>query len=66
MIGPILGLASTARLIARGNYSLRAIKHSNDEIGLFTDDFNQMLAVIQKSTLELRDQMGARSKPRNA
>jgi len=65
---PILGLASTARLIAsNGNYSLRVLKQSNDEIGLFTDDFNQMLAAIEeresalhKGTLELKEQIGAR------
>jgi len=61
VVDPILGLANTARRIAtEGNYSLRALKGSNDEIGLFTDDFNQMLAVIQKNTGELENQIMAR------
>jgi len=65
---PILNLASTARLVAsNGNYSLRVLKQSNDEIGLFTDDFNQMLAAVEerdnalnKGTLVLKEQIAAR------
>lgn len=45
---PIVGLARTARVIsADRNYSLRATKLGNDEVGLLIDDFNQMLGQIQ-------------------
>lgn len=49
---PIVQLARTARNIsADKNYSLRATKLGDDEVGLLIDDFNQMLSQIQ-----LRDQ----------
>lgn len=52
---PILSLASTAKRVAdNGNYSLRATKQSNDEIGLFTDGFNQMLSVIEERETALK------------
>ncbi|MEN9574569.1 MAG: hypothetical protein RL514_2424 [Verrucomicrobiota bacterium] len=45
---PILALAETAQAVAeRQDYSVRAAKHGRDEIGTFTDGFNQMLAGIQ-------------------
>ena len=45
---PILALADTARAVAgRRDYSVRATKQGNDEIGLLTDAFNQMLGEIQ-------------------
>ncbi len=44
---PILNLAKTAELISRKkDYSARAEKLSNDELGLLTDSFNQMLTDI--------------------
>jgi signal transduction histidine kinase len=46
---PILELAGTAGAVSeRRDYSVRAKKQSNDEIGLLTDAFNQMLARIQE------------------
>jgi signal transduction histidine kinase len=46
---PILALADAARAISdRRDYSVRAIKLGNDEIGLLTDAFNQMLGQIQE------------------
>ena len=51
---PILALAETSRIISqRGDYSVRAIKHSDDELGLLTDAFNQMLAQIEIQNLEI-------------
>lgn len=45
---PILKLADTAHNIAElKDYSARASKVGEDELGLFTDAFNQMLAQIQ-------------------
>jgi len=51
---PILRLAETARAISdQKNYSVRATKLSEDEIGLLTDAFNHMLARIEEQTLEI-------------
>jgi signal transduction histidine kinase/DNA-binding response OmpR family regulator len=45
---PILALATTAREIrAHRNYSLRATKYANDEVGALIDSFNEMLETIQ-------------------
>jgi len=52
---PILHLGNTARQIAeRQDYSLRAEKHGEDEIGDLTEAFNAMLAEIQTRDRELR------------
>ena len=54
---PILALADTARAIStQRDFSVRAKKNSNDELGLLTDAFNEMLAEIHKlnTTLEQR------------
>jgi signal transduction histidine kinase len=53
---PILELAETARLIsANRNYSIRAKKHDNDEVGTLTDAFNQMLVRIESQNQEILD-----------
>ena len=45
---PILRLADTAKSVAeKKDYSARAVKVGRDELGLFTDAFNQMLTQIQ-------------------
>jgi PAS domain S-box-containing protein len=46
---PIHSLAETARIVSnRRDFSVRATKYGNDELGLLTDTFNQMLARIQE------------------
>ncbi|MDD2734798.1 MAG: ATP-binding protein [Desulfuromonadaceae bacterium] len=51
---PILSLSSTAERVTReNNFSLRAPKHANDEIGRSVDAFNSMLSQIEKRDLEL-------------
>lgn len=53
---PILELAGTARLVSeRKDYSLRARKTSNDELGVLTDAFNSMLLQIQQRTAALQE-----------
>jgi PAS domain S-box-containing protein len=52
---PILALANTARNVSeRKDYSVRARKMSEDELGVFTDAFNQMLSQIQTQDAALR------------
>lgn len=49
ILRPILALMDAARSIAqKRDYAARAEKLSGDELGLLTDAFNQMLAVIQE------------------
>ena len=51
---PILSLAKTAKKIAdEKDYSVRVAKLEEDEIGTFTDAFNQMLEQIQARGAEL-------------
>ncbi len=52
---PLLALADTAKIVStRRDYSLRAIKFSNDEVGALTDAFNHMLTQIQERDAALR------------
>jgi PAS domain S-box-containing protein len=52
---PILDLAETARAISeQRDFSVRARRHGDDELGLLTNAFNQMLAQIHEQDLTLR------------
>ncbi len=52
---PILHLVQAARTVAHDkNYSVRAVKQSNDEIGQLVDGFNEMLGQIQKRDADLQ------------
>jgi PAS domain S-box-containing protein len=52
---PILDLARLARSVAQErNYSVRAVKHSQDEIGALIDGFNDMLRQIQERDAALQ------------
>ena len=65
---PIFRLADTAMAVsADKNYSMRAIKHGNDEIGQLIDRFNEMLGQIQKRDSDLQlahDQLEVRVEER--
>ena len=51
---PILGLAWTAKMVTgTRDYSIRARKNTEDEVGLLIDGFNGMLEQIQKRDTEL-------------
>src|SRR6478735_2407558 len=61
--GPIQKLADTARRNAsKSDYSLRAEKEANDEVGEFTDTFNGMLAQIQERDFALRHEIAERAR----
>ena len=52
---PILNLVDTTKTIAENkDYSVRAEKTSNDEVGLLIDSFNEMLQKIEDREAELR------------
>lgn len=51
---PILSLAATAgNISARRDYTARATKFDDDELGALTDAFNQMLAQIERQNAEI-------------
>jgi len=53
--GPIVHLAETMRGVSeQKNYSIRAEKHGEDELGQLIDGFNEMLAQIQVRDVELQ------------
>lgn len=52
--GPILSLAETSQIVQETrNYSIRAQKHGDDEIGQLTESFNQMVGGIEEGTNRL-------------
>jgi signal transduction histidine kinase len=53
---PILSLANTAHEVSRHkDYSLRASKQNEDELGALVDAFNEMLTQIQKRENDLQE-----------
>jgi PAS domain S-box-containing protein len=53
---PILTLAETAKTVSqKQDYSVRAQKLADDELGLLTDTFNHMLSQIQERDKDLRE-----------
>ncbi len=55
MLRPILDLAELSRSVAADqNYSVRAEKHADDEIGTLFDGFNEMLRQIQERDVALQ------------
>ena len=68
--GPILSLAGVARVVSeKKDYSTRATKQNNDEIGSLIDAFNEMLEQIQQRDSALTDaknQLETRVKERTA
>lgn len=52
--GPVIALAGTAQRISENrDYTLRAEKRSDDEIGVLTESFNQMLQEVERSNSAL-------------
>ena len=59
--GPILALEETTRVVSEHkNYSVRAPKHGDDEIGSLIDRFNEMLGAMEKhekTMVEVNEQL---------
>jgi len=52
---PILSLVETARAVTvERNYSVRAVKQNDDELGVLIDAFNEMLKQIQERDTDLQ------------
>jgi signal transduction histidine kinase len=59
---PIFALAETAEAVSeRHDYSVRATKQSEDELGVLTDAFNHMLAQIQEQNEMLEQRVRERT-----
>jgi two-component system, NtrC family, sensor kinase len=61
--GPIENLAATVRRIAGSNdYTVRAEKTADDEVGAFTDSFNEMIERIQSRDAALQHEIAERKR----
>jgi signal transduction histidine kinase/CheY-like chemotaxis protein len=58
---PIRTLADLATVVSSGNYGVRAVRESSDELGVLTDAFNSMLEQIESRDRLLDDQVKART-----
>lgn len=64
---PLLELSQTAHVVSdRRDYSVRAQRHGDDEVGILIDSFNEMLGHIQKRELELREARDAAERANQA
>jgi signal transduction histidine kinase/CheY-like chemotaxis protein len=62
ILEPIAELGSVAQLVSTGkNYSLRAVKQSEDDLGRLTDTFNAMLAEIEQHNEQMEKTVAART-----
>jgi C4-dicarboxylate-specific signal transduction histidine kinase len=60
---PLEKLAETVRTVAGSNdYSVRAEKDADDELGSFTDSFNEMIARIQSRDMALQHEIEERER----
>jgi C4-dicarboxylate-specific signal transduction histidine kinase len=63
ILGPIKALADTAHHVTtKHDYSVRAPKVVNDEVGMFTDSFNSMLDQIQARDTALLHEIAERKR----
>ena len=63
LVAPLLALTDTSRVIAeRGDFTVRAVRMGNDEIGELTGVFNQMLDALA----ELNEKLESRVRERTA
>lgn len=59
---PVLALADAAKVVAeRRDYSVRAVKYGNDELGFLTDSFNNMLLEAGEFQHQLEEKVKERT-----
>lgn len=49
LTAPMKKLSLAARKVADGDYSMRIVKKSSDEIGMLTEDFNKMAEAVERN-----------------
>jgi signal transduction histidine kinase len=59
---PILHLANVSYVVRGGDYSIRATHYSNDEVGVLTEAFNNMLQEIQYAKEHLEEKVIERTR----
>jgi signal transduction histidine kinase len=65
LLRPLVEMAQVAKQVGDGaSDSFRAIKRSDDEIGVLADSFNEMLDQVAETTRELHEQVDARERAR--
>lgn len=67
LLSPLVELAQVAKVVGQNGAeagSLRAVKRSEDEIGILVDRFNEMLDQIAERTRELHEQVDAKERAR--
>jgi PAS domain S-box-containing protein len=66
-VTPLLSLSATAKAIAaESNYSLRARKQSEDEVGALVEGFNRMLDEIERSQARVQEELTERRRVEEA
>jgi signal transduction histidine kinase len=65
LLAPMRELARAARRVGRGEYDgLGAVRHTNDEVGVLVESFDQMVRQVAQRTGELADQVNAKERAR--
>ena len=65
LLRPLIELAQVAKVVGDGgNERFRAVKQSDDEIGVLVDSFNEMLDQVAERTRELHEQVDAKERAR--
>lgn len=57
---PIRLLAGATKKVSEGDYSYRAKRISNDELGILTTDFNQMANALEENVDKLKEEIRSR------
>ena len=59
---PILDLITTISVVSREkNYAVRAVQHTDDDLGLLVQGFNNMLSEIERRDSELKSEVESRT-----
>jgi signal transduction histidine kinase len=65
LLQPLMELVQAARRIGQGDgEDFRAVKRSDDEVGVLVESFNEMFHQIAERTRELHDQVNAKERAR--